>query len=433
MTFDISVFILSLMSSLLPRRVAITGLGLITPLGSNYTDTFNNILQKKSGLRLVTSQELEFADQLTVKTVGTLDSWDKAAWVKKQPVLKSVYHALGMSCSDATLADSGWNPKTEQEITRTGVMFGSARTSSPDISQAHREVVKHGYQRLERLVLAKLIPSLIVGTISIPHHICGFANSYCAGHSTGSSAIGDAYRTVGCGDADVVIAGSAEHDLDPVVLNSLSKGNYGYNLRADVNPATSSRPFDQGRNGWVFSYGGAGVIVEELEHAKQRGAKIYAEVSGYSMISEAGTETAAEGKGIYRSMKRAIEQAGLNPSDIDAVFADASGNFEWDQGEAAAIFKLFGTKTPAVTSVKGGLGHMQGSSSAVNVGLAALSLNKGVIPPTTNLENPLNIDGISPDFVTSPREKKSKAIVANSINYDGTGFCSLVLKAYDGN
>ncbi|CAG9328816.1 unnamed protein product [Blepharisma stoltei] len=420
------------MSSLLPRRVVITGLGLVTPLGANVNDTFSNLLEKKSGLRMVTPKDLEFSDQLSVKTVGFLDSWDKEGWVKKVAVIKSVYHALGFNCATDALIDSAWSPKTEQEITRTGVMYGSPRTSSPDISIAQREVVKHGYIRLDRLILAKLIPSMIVGTISIPRHICGFANSFCSGNCTGAHAVGDTYRTIGVGDADIVIAGAAEHDHDAVVIDALTKGSYGYNLNADENPSAAVKPFDTHRNGWVYSIGGSALILEDLEHALNRGAKIYAEMAGYSMLSEAGTQTAREGNGIYRSMKRAIEQAGLNKDQIDAVFAGASGNFEWDEGEAAAILKLFGEKGPAVTSTKGGIGHMQGTSSALDLAIAALSMQRGVIPPITNLENPLSVQGKRPDFVTAAREKRIKAIVANSINYDGTGYCSVVLKAFEG-
>ena len=300
-------------------------------------------------------------------------------------------------------------------------MYGSGRTSSPDINATHREVVKHGYSRLDRIILTKLIPSMIVGSVSIPHHICGFSNSFVAGNNTGTNAIGDAYRTIGFGEADVLLAGSADHEFDSIVLDALAKGNYGINLEVNKSPETASRPFDVDRKGWVYSMGAGCVVLEELSHALNRGANIYAEVVGYSMLSEAGTQTAKEGTGVYRAMKRAT-----NGVEVDAVFADASGNGDWDEGEANAINKLFGKKV-WTTSVKGSLGHMNSSSSAVNVALAAYSLYKGVIPPTRNLDNPLNVPI---NFATQPIEKPLSAVIANSVNYDGTAFGSIVLKKY---
>lgn len=408
--------------SVLPKRVVITGLSVVTPLGGTVASTFANLLEKKNGIRRLTAADMEFMEELIVKSGGPLDSWDKETWIKKAGVVKSVYHALGVNtCWDA-LADAKWQPENEEQYTRTGIMYGSSRTSSPDISIAHREVVKHGYSRLDRIILTKLIPSMIVGSVTIPHHICGFANSIVSGNSTGINAIGDAYRTVGFGEADVMMAGSAEHEFDALVLDSLSKGNYGLNLSVDEKPESASRPFDLNRKGWVYSLGAGCVVLEELEHALKRNAHIYAEVSGYSMVSEGGSETAKQGTGMYRAMNRAVKQ-----NQVDVVFADASGNGDWDEGEANAISKKFG-KNVWTTAVKGSLGHMNSASSSVNVALAAYAVHKGIIPPIRNLDSPLNIPC---KFATSTVKTPLRGALVNSCNYDGTAFGSILLKHYE--
>jgi len=420
------------MAGLLPKRVVVTGLGVVSPLGSTVESNWESLLEKKSGLRILTPDDMPYQEKVKVKTGGAVQGFEREKWMKIVPTLKTGYHVHSASTANMALQDANWDPKSEEEITQTGVMFGSHRTSSIDSLYAQKAVVEHGYERLERLVLPKVIVSMCIGTISIPKKICGFSNSFCAGNCTGVNAIGDSYRALGVGDSKVIIAGAAEHDLDPAVFESLIKGNYGYNTEADSNPSESVNPFDNGRKGWVLSTGGGAVLLEDLDHAKQRGAPIYAEIAGYSMLSEAGTETAKQGRGLERSMKRALHQAQLNPSDVDAVFADASGHLEFDEGEANAILKVFGEKGPSVTALKGGLGHMQGSSSSVNVALAAHSLKAGVLPPITNLKDPLKPQGKSLDYLTEAREKKLKAVVCNSINFDGTGYASLVLKAFEG-
>ena len=364
---------------------------------------------------------MEFMEELTVKSGGPLDSWDKETWLQKVGVVKSVYHALGANTCWEALADAKWKPENEEQYTRTGMMYGSGRTSSPDISITHREVVKHGYGRLDRIILTKLIPSMIVGSVTIPYHICGFSNSFVAGNCTGLNAIGDAYRTVGFGEADVMMAGSAEHDFDALVIDSLAKGDYGLNMGVDRSPETASRPFDQGRKGWVYGIGAGCVVLEELSHALRRGAEIYAEVVGYSMLSEAGTETAKQGSGVFRAMKRALKN-----HQVDAVFADASGYGDWDEGEARAIEKLFGDKV-WVTAVKGGMGNLRSASSSVNIALAAYAIKKGAIPPIRNLDKPIDVPI---KYALKPVEQKIDGVVVNSVNYDGTAFGSVVLKSF---
>lgn len=409
------------MSGVLPKRVVITGISAVTPAGPTIEATFQGLLEKKNGIRKLTESDMEFLSNIKVQSGGPLDGWDLELWKKKAGTVKSMYHALGVCTAWTALEDAKWKPSNEEQYTRTGIMYGSARTSSPDISIAHREVVKHGYGRLDRIILTKLIPSMIVGSVTIPHHICGFANSIVSGNCTGTNAIGDAYRTVGFGEADIMIAGSAEHDFDALVFDSLIKGNYGFNLHVDKNPGEASKPFDKARNGWVYGIGAGCVILEELSHALKRGAHIYAEVVGYSMLSEGGEETAKAGTGVLRTMRRAIRD-----NHVDAVFADAPGYGNWDEGEANAIEEMFGKKVD-VSAIKGSIGHLNSASSSVNVAVAAYSLHKGIIPPIKNLTNPVNGNV---NFAMNPVKKDIRGVVANSVNYDGTAFGSIVLKKY---
>jgi len=242
----------------------------------------------------------------------------------------------------------------------------------------------------------------------------------------------DAYQALLFEEADVIAAGAIEPDFDAATLRSFEKGDPDYNLRADEDPERAMRPFDRDRNGWVYSIGGGIITLEELDHAKARGARIYCEVGGFANLGELRSARRA-GTGIERSMRKALEKAHLNPSDVDCVFADGSATIDGDEGEANAILRLFGNRQPAVTALKGGLGHMQGASSVANIAIAALSLHKGIIPPIKNLENPLQINGRSPDFVTETRERQMKAVVVNAINFHGQGHSSVVLKAYNGN
>ncbi|CAG9322096.1 unnamed protein product [Blepharisma stoltei] len=412
------------------KRVVVTGLSMITPLGLNAQATFSGLLSKQSGLKKLSASDFTFADQLKVKVAGRLWNWDQEPYLEKSNLLRNHYHALALNCSEEVLTDSNWKTTNDEEKFKTGLLLGCPRTDTATLSPMQKEITESGYDATDKLFALYGIPSKIVGTVSIYHKLGGFADTVCSGHCSGNNAIGTSYRAIQLEEATVMLAGSIEPELDAIWLQSLEKGNYGYNLEAEKNPEGSVKPFDANRKGWILSEGGSIIILEELEHALNRGAKIYAELAGFSMVSEAGDHTKRDGNGVYRSMRDAIRQAGLTPNDIDAVFGDASGNFDWDYGEASAILRLFGRKTPAVTSIKGGLGHMQGASSSTNVGAAAISVQQGLIPPITNLENPLSVDGVTPNFVTNVREQKLRAVVANAVNYDGSAFSSIVLKAF---
>jgi 3-oxoacyl-[acyl-carrier-protein] synthase II len=364
---------------------------------------------------------MRFYADLSVKTVGPLDGWDQGYWADQCGVLKNTVSALGACTCWTALADAKWKPESAPVEHRTGAMLGLPYSAPEDLELDQVPAIRNGWAKLDRLALLRIIPSLAIGTVTIPYKISGFSNGYYSGNSSGVNAIGQAYRSIGVGEADVIVTGSIENSISPIVLQSYASGNYGINLKADENPEKASRPYDKKSNGWVMSIGGGALVLEDMEHALNRGAHIYAEVAGYSLLSEAGTLQAKEGRGYYRAMSQASK--GTN---VDAVFGDAPGSADWDIGEARAIEQLFGAR-PIVSNIKGALGHMQAASSGVNAVIAAHAIKNSVVPPILNLEEPVNANV---QFATEKVDREIKTALINSANFDGTMYGSLLFKAF---
>jgi 3-oxoacyl-[acyl-carrier-protein] synthase II len=405
----------------LPRRVVITGASCVTSLGSSLSSTFTSLLSKKSGLRCLTPSEIFPYSDLKVKSVGPLDSFDLAYWSQEAGLLKNTLNALSASICVSALSEANWKPTCVDDQQATGIMLGLPVSAPEDLCRDVGHALEHGWAKLDRVSLLRVIPVLALGTAAIAMQISGFSTGYFAGNASGTNAIGQAYRSVGLGEAKVIVCGSLENGISPVALQALACADLGLNLAADEDPARASRPYDKRRNGWVLGLGGGALVLEDLEHALARGAQIYAEVAGYSLLSEAGKEHAAQGRGYYRAMDKARKQ-----EKIDVVFGDAPGYAEWDEGEARAVEKMFGKNT-LVANVKGALGHMQAASAGVSAAIAVYAIRNGVVPPIVNLEEPVNGNV---EFVRDKVEREIETVLVNSANYDGTMFGSLMFKAF---
>jgi 3-oxoacyl-[acyl-carrier-protein] synthase II len=406
------------------KRVVITGVGAVTPIGSDVPSTFQGLLEKKNGIRLLKASDLENFDQLKVKSAGPLDTWDQVAWVKRVGLTSNILHALALSSQVEAIDDGDIYFNTIEDRARTGIMNGVGRSNVKDFSDNYSKVAKYGYSKFDRVGVLKYLPCIISAPVTIPFGFQGFSNIFMTGDSAGMNTIQSAYDTIRLGEADVMFAGNAEHGLEFGLLYSASTANFGLNLEADQSPETASRPFDKNRKGWVFSIGSGSLLLEELSHALARNAKIYAEVTGCTLISEAGENSTKEGSGFYRAMK--IVQKHGEP---DVVFSDASGSVQWDEAEAKAIYKLYGSN-PLVTSIKGSLGHLGSSKVCINVALAAYAISKGIVPPIRNLEDPLNIPL---NFVRDTKEVSINSAIINSSNFDGIAYGSVFLNKYLGN
>jgi len=333
-----------------------------------------------------------------------------------------VYNATSLAVCSQALMDSGHEILTDEISERTGLIFGSDRSSVMDIRRTHEKVLEGGYSKLDRFIIPKFIASQAVGSIGMPLRIRGYANSISAGLPVGLLAIKDAFRVIQVGEADVMLAGAAEVEFDTALLMSFYKSGF---LSRGEDPMLACRPFETRRDGWVYSVGAGAVVLEELEHAKKRGARIYAEVAGGSCCAD--TESAErDGNGQLRAMKIALKQAKVEGSEVDLVVADAPGWKHWDETEALAISRL--CPDCSVTSNKGNLGHMQAASGAAQVVEGVLSIYHSKIPQIPNLISPCSkaIELIS----TQPLEIPVTHAITNSFSYDSTCFTSLVFKKF---
>lgn len=320
------------------------------------------------------------------------------------------------------MSDSGFEILTEADSEKIGIIFGTDRSSTMDLRRTHEKVKDGGYAKLDRFIIPKIIVSQAVGSIGIPLKIKGYANSISAGLVTGHLAIKDAFRIVQLGEAELMIAGSAEVEFDTSLMMSLYKAGC---LSRSEDPHLACRPFDINRDGWAYSVGAGALILEELQHAKARGARIYAELVGGSSCAD--TESVPkEGNGQFRAMNIALQQARVSGDQVDLVVADAPGWKHWDEAEGIAIAKL--CPNTNVTSNKGNFGHMQSSAGMAQAVEAILAIHNSKIPQIPNLVSPLN--SVLRLVSSRPLETPVMHAISNSFTYDSTNFTSLVFKKF---
>ena len=417
------------------RRVVVTGIGLLTSLGCGVKPCWERLLKGQSGIRAI--ENFDVSD-LPAKIAGQIpegatadglfnpDDWMAAKDARR--VDKFILY--GMAAATQAVEDSGWQPQSDEDRFRTGVLIGSGIGGLAEIAKG-AVIVEDNVRRLSPFFIPASLINLVSGQLSIKYGFKGPNHAVVTACSTGAHAIGDAARMIMWEDADVMVAGGAEAAVCRLGVAGFSRAN-ALSTNFNDTPTKASRPWDRARDGFVMGDGSGIVVLEELEHAKKRGAKIYAEFVGYGLTGDAHhiTAPAADGNGAFRCMTMALKRAGMAPSDIDYVNAHGTSTPLGDEIELNAVKRLFGdaVKSISMSSTKSAVGHCLGAAGSVEAIFSILAMRDSIAPPTLNLDDPCDgVDGI--DLVPhKARERKIRAVLSNSFGFGGTN-ASIVFKA----
>ncbi|MCR9255160.1 MAG: beta-ketoacyl-ACP synthase II [Alphaproteobacteria bacterium] len=421
------------------RRVVVTGMGIVSPLGVGVAHNWGRLTEGQSGITGIESFDVS---DLPAKIAGQVPEgggedggFSPDEWVSPKDQKKiDRFILLAIAAAEEAIREAGWAPTDEEALNRTGVMIGSGIGGLTTIDGASQVLHDRGPRRLSPFFIPSALINLASGHVSIRHGFRGPNHAPVTACSTGAHAIGDAARLIMFDDADVMVAGGAEAAIGRLGVAGFAAAralSTGYNDR----PTEASRPWDRGRDGFVMGEGAGIVVLEELEHAKRRGAPIYAEVVGYGLSGDAHhiTAPAADGNGGFRSMQAALKRAKLNPSDVDYVNAHGTSTPLGDEIEHGAVKRLFGDAAGsiAMSSTKSAIGHLLGAAGSVESIYSILAMKHGVVPPTLNLDDPSEgVSGINLVPKTA-QEKKIRAALSNSFGFGGTN-ASLVFKQLDG-
>ncbi len=420
------------------RRVVVTGLGIVSPFGRGVDFNWKNILEGKSGIRQIEGFDLKdipvhIAGQVPFgKEENQFDPDTVMAPKDQKKVDKFILYGLAAG-SDA-IEDSGWKPESDEDQFRSGVMMGSGIGGLQVIYDNSIAFNENGMKRISPFFIPSCLINMVSGNLSIKYGFKGPNHACVTACSTGTHAIGDAANIIARGDADVMVAGGAESAVNAIALAGFARMKA---VTSDFNdrPTEASRPWDKDRSGFVMGEGSGALVLEELEHAKARGAKIYAEIVGYGMSGDAYHITAPSGDGAYRAMKMAADHAkehGIELSDINYINAHGTSTPAGDVGEAQAVRRLFGdeVKNLSMSSTKSAIGHLLGAAGAVEAVLSIMALKDQTCPPTLNLNN---VEEEIADFDLVPLKAKKrpiKAAMSNSFGFGGTN-SSLVFKKFE--
>ena len=418
------------------RRVVVTGMGIACPLGVGVEGVWKRLVAGESGIRAI--QNFDTKD-LPAKVAGQVPAGSRAEggldiseWIpiKDQKKMDRFIHLAVVAASEA-VEDSGWVPADEDQRCATGVMIGSGIGGLGTIYEASVMVYTGKTRRLSPFFIPSALINLASGHVSIKYGFKGPNHSAVTACATGVHAIGDAARLIGLGDADVMVAGGAEGAVNELGMAGFCASralSTGFNDR----PAAASRPWDRDRDGFVMGEGAGIVVLEELEHAKARGAKIYGEVCGYGMSGDAHHITApAEGhEGAYRAMKAAFRNGGLQPADVQYVNAHGTSTPLGDDLELEAVERFFGedARGLAMSSTKSATGHLLGAAGAVEAIFSVLAIRDSVVPPTLNLENPSR-DSMINRVPMHAQERRVDIALSNSFGFGGTNASILFKRA----
>lgn len=416
------------------RRVVVTGLGLVTPLACGVKPSWERIIKGESAIRPIKRYDLSDLPARIGGEVPTIsqqeDGFDVDALMpKKEQRRVDTFILYGMEAAIQAVEDSGWKPTDEESLQRTGVTIGSGIGGLPSIEENSILVHEQGPRKLSPFFIPASLINLVSGQISIKYGFQGPNHSVVTACSTGAHSIGDASRFIQFGDADVMIAGGAESAICRIGIAGFSSAR-ALSTNFNDTPEKASRPWDKDRDGFVMGEGAGVVVLEEYEHAKKRGAKIYAEVVGYGLSGDAYHITSPEpnGSGGFRAMKAALGHSGLNVSDIDYINAHGTSTPMGDTIELGAVKKLFGEHAYklSMSSTKSSIGHALGAAGGIEAIFAILAMNHNIAPPTLNLDNP--DEGCDIDLVPhEAKEREIKAVLSNSFGFGGTN-ASLVMK-----
>ena len=415
------------------RRVVVTGMGMVTPLGSGVDHNWSQIIAGRSGISRIEGFDVsdiscQIAGQVPGKdAVGglDLDNWIDPREQRKQ----DRFIQLGLVAACQAIEDSDWKPQDRESQNRTGVMIGSGIGGLESIVKTDQLMREKGPRRISPFFIPSALINLISGHVSIRYGFRGPNHAVVTACSTGAHAIGDAARMVALDDADVMVAGGAEAAVCRIGMAGFAAAR-ALSTSYNGTPEAASRPWDKGRDGFVMGEGAGIVVLEELEHAKVRGAKIYGEIKGYGMSGDAHhiTAPAEDGDGGFRAMQAALKRAGLAPSDIDYVNAHGTSTPLGDLIEAKAVARLLGDAAAnvSISSTKSATGHLLGAAGAIEAIYALKTVQTGDLPPTLNLNDPE--DQVA-DFDLVPlksRHRKVRNAMSNSFGFGGTN-ASLIM------
>lgn len=419
------------------RRVVVTGLGMVTPLACGVEETWSRLIAGQSGAGMIkrfdtTNVVTRYACEIPLGD-GTDGTFNADQWMEPKDQRKvDDFILYGMCAAVQAVQDSGWMPTDEEDRCRTGVMIGSGIGGLSAIADTAVLIKEKGPKRVSPFFIPSALINLVAGQVSIRFGFKGPNHAVVTACSTGAHAIGDAARLIQWGDADVMVAGGAESPISEIGIAGFNACKALSTKRGDA-PETASRPYDADRDGFVMGEGAGCVVLEEYEHAKARGAKIYAEVLGYGLSGDAYhiTAPAEDGDGGYRSMAMALKRAGVEPSQIDYINAHGTSTMA-DTIELAAVERLLGEAASRATmsSTKSSTGHLLGAAGAIEAIFCVLAIRDQVAPPTINLDNP----AVETKLDLAPNKAVKRKIdiaLSNSFGFGGTN-ASLVLGKVQG-
>jgi len=416
------------------RRVVVTGLGMVSPLGCGVDISWRRVLAGESGAKRIDTFEVSDLPCKIACVVprgdGSDGTFNPDQWMEPKEQRKvDDFIVYAMAAARQALDDAAWHPTAEEDRVVTGVMIGSGIGGIGGIDETSVVLHEKGPRRVSPFFIPGRLINLASGYVSIEHGLKGPNHAVVTACSTGAHAIGDAGRLIALGDADVMVAGGTESPVNRIAVagfSALRALSTGFN----DNPTAASRPYDKDRDGFVMGEGAGAVVLEEYEHARRRGARIYAELVGYGLSGDAYHITAPtpDGDGAYRCMMAALKRAGLGPSDLDYVNAHGTSTPLGDEIELGAVHRLAGNAASRLTmsSTKSATGHLLGAAGAVEAIFSILSIRDQVAPPTINLDNPSVETAI--DLVPHKAKPTSiDAVLSNSFGFGGTN-ASLVFR-----
>ena len=420
----------------MPRRVVITGLGLVTPLGCGVEASWRRLIAGESGARRI--EEFEVSDL----------SCQVACFIPRGPLSEGKFHpddwmepkeqrkvddfiVYGMAAATQALEDARWQADSAHKQERTGVLIGAGIGGLNGIAETSILLKEKGPRRVSPFFIPGRLINLASGYVSIKHGLKGPNHAVVTACSTGAHAIGDAARLIALDDADVMVAGGTESPICRLAVAGFAACRALCTTFNDQ-PQKASRPYDKDRDGFVMGEGAGIVVLEELEHAKARGARIYAEVIGYGLSGDAYHITAPseDGDGAYRSMRMALERAGIGPSDVQYINAHGTSTMG-DEIELAAVERLFGNAagTLAMSSTKSAIGHLLGAAGAVEAIFSVLAIRDNIAPPTLNLDHP-SVETPVNLVPHKAQRRQIDTVLSNSFGFGGTN-ASLVLRRFE--
>ena len=417
------------------RRVVVTGMGIVCPLGLGVEHVWSRLLAGQSGIGTITGFD---AGDLPAKIAGevplgpyTEGKYTASEWIAAKDIKKmDPFIHYGIAAAAQAVADSGWEPQTEEDRCATGVMMGSGIGGLQSIYEGSVLVHEGKARRMSPFFIPSALINLISGQISIRYGFKGPNHAVVTACATGVHAIGDAARLVAFGDADVMVAGGAEATVCAIGIGGFCASR-ALSTSFNDNPTAASRPWDKDRDGFVMGEGAGVLVLEEYEHAKKRGAKIYGEFAGYGMSGDAYhiTAPAEHHDGAFRAMKAALRSGGLTPQDVDYINAHGTSTPLGDDLELEAVENLFSDhpKNLAMSSTKSATGHLLGAAGAIEAVFSILALRDQVAPPTLNLHEPSRVSAID-RVALQAQPRKIDVVLSNSFGFGGTNASILFRK-----